>query len=234
MTRLSRRQVLRGAGGVLVGLPALEALAREWLAPTPWRRPNVSSGCTTPTVSSRPSGSPPESPTTTFTLSPIHQPLGPVEGAPAHHQRPRHGRRGLGPRRTARQRGLGAFLTGAKLDTGNFVGNDGSRAGYALGPSVDQTLVGLIGQTTRVPSLQLGVHALVPNVSGVVSYAGSTQPLLPQNDPRLTFRTLFMDSGTPRRSSIVFARAESRTRLGAEPARCAAAKGQHGRQRASR
>lgn len=77
------------------------------------------------------------------------------------------------------------------------MGNDGSRAGYALGPSVDQTLVGLIGQTTRIPSLQLAVHALVPNVSGVVSYAGSNQPLLPQNDPRLTFRTLFMDSGTP-------------------------------------
>jgi hypothetical protein len=34
-------------------------------------------------------------------------------------------------------------------------------------------------------------------VAGVVSYKGPNQPLLPQNDPRLTFRTLFMDSGMP-------------------------------------
>jgi hypothetical protein len=58
-------------------------------------------------------------------------------------------------------------------------------------------LVGIIGQGTRIPSLQLGVHALLPNVAGVISYSAATTPLLPQNDPRLTFRTLFMDSGTP-------------------------------------
>lgn len=192
--KLSRRAVLRGVGGILVGLPALEStMARAAPAAPPKRfiglyHPN---GVFTPqwfptNVTSE----------TNFSLAPIHAPLASwkdhllitsgidmpvaVSGPGEQHQR-----------------GVGAFLTGAKLDLGNFVGNDGSRAGYALGPSVDQTLVDVIGEGTRIPSLQLGVHALLPNVAGVVSYSAPKTPLLPQNDPRLTFRTLFMDSGTP-------------------------------------
>lgn len=190
----SRRQILRGAGGIVVALPFLEALAprRAFAQAMPQKRfigiyhPN---GVYTPQWF-------PTGDENNFTLGPIHQALAPwkskllftsgvdmqvaVSGPGEQHQR-----------------GIGAFLTGAKLDTGTFVGNDGSRAGYALGPSVDQTLAGMIGQGTRVPSLQLGVHALLSNVAGVVSYRGSNQPLLAQNDPRVTFRTLFMDSGTP-------------------------------------
>lgn len=192
--KLSRRQLLRGAGGITLALPFLEALAprvaRAQVAPKKRfigiYHPN---GVFTPQWF-------PTGDENNFTLSPIHQGLAPfkskvlftggidmqvaVSGPGEQHQR-----------------GVGAFLTGAKLDTGTFVGNDGSRAGYALGPSVDQTLVPIIGTGTRIPSLQLGVHALLPNVAGVVSYKGSNQPLLPQNDPRLTFRTLFMDSGMP-------------------------------------
>ncbi len=192
--KISRRQILRGVGGIAVALPFLEALAPRtaFAQQMPQKRfigiyhPN---GVYTPQWF-------PTGDETNFTLGPIHQALAPwksqlmftsgldmqvaVQGPGEQHQR-----------------GIGAFLTGAKLDQGTFVGNDGSRAGYSLGPSIDQTLVGLIGQGTRIPSLQLGVHALLPNVAGVVSYRGSTQPLLPQNDPRVTFRTLFMDSGTP-------------------------------------
>ncbi|MFT3707212.1 MAG: DUF1552 domain-containing protein [Archangium sp.] len=192
--KLSRRTLLRGAGGITVALPFLEALApRTARAQSmPKKRfigiyhPN---GVFTPQWF-------PTGDENNFTLSPIHQALAPwkskvlwtggidmsvaLTGTGEQHQR-----------------GVGAFLTGAKLDTGTFVGNDGSRAGYALGPSIDQTLVPIIGADTRIPSLQLGVHALLPNVAGVVSYKAANQPLLPQNDPRLTFRTLFMDSGMP-------------------------------------
>lgn len=192
--KLSRRQMLRGAGGITLALPFLEALAPRvaHAQQMPQKRfiglyhPN---GVFTPQWF--PTGG-----ETDFTLGPIHQALVPwksklmftsgldmtvaVSGPGEQHQR-----------------GIGAFLTGAKLDMGTFVGNDGSRAGYALGPSIDQTLVGMIGQGTRIPSLQLGVMALLPNVAGVVSYRGPNQPLLPQNDPRITFRTLFMDSGAP-------------------------------------
>jgi Protein of unknown function (DUF1552) len=95
------------------------------------------------------------------------------------------------------QRGLGAMLTGAKLNTGNFVGNDGSTAGWANGQSLDQALVPLIASDTRVKSLQMGAAAKERDVSGALSYEAANRPLLPQNDPRQIFKKLFMDSGVP-------------------------------------
>lgn len=195
--KLTRRHVLRGAGGLLVALPALEALLPRAARAQPTAAPKRFIGVYHPNGVFTPQWFPTAGASESdFTLGPIHRPLErfksqllmtggldmsvAVSGPGEQHQR-----------------GVGAFLTGQKLDTGSFVGNDGSRAGYALGPSIDQTLVGLIGQGTRIGSLQLGVHTLLANVAGVVSYAGANQPLLPQNDPRLTFRTLFMDSGMP-------------------------------------
>ncbi len=89
------------------------------------------------------------------------------------------------------QRGIGAFLTGQTLQSGNFVGNDGTTAGWANGPSLDQLLVPLVGSGSVAGSLQLGVHCAERDVSGVISYAGAAQPLLAQNDPKQTFKTLF-------------------------------------------
>ncbi len=192
--KFSRRQALRGAGGILVGLPFLEALA-----------PKVARADTLPQKRFigiyHPNGvfTPNWFPTgdeANFTLGPIHQALAPYKSKLLFTSGVDMQVAVSGPGEQ-HQRGIGAFLTGAKLDMGTFVGNDGSRAGYALGPSIDQTLVDLIGQGTRIPSLQLGVHSLLSNVAGVVSYRAANQPLLPQNDPRLTFRALFQDSGTP-------------------------------------
>ncbi len=193
--RLSRRHVLRGAGGLVFALPFLEALAprvaRAQQAAPPKRfiglyHPN---GVFTPTWF-------PTGDETNFTLGPLHQALSPFQSKLLFTSGIDMQVAVSGPGEQ-HQRGIGAFLTGASLDSGTFVGNDGSRAGYALGPSIDQTLVPLIGQGTRLPSLQLGVLARLSNVAGVVSYRASTQPLLPQNNPQLTFRTLFMDAGTP-------------------------------------
>ena len=185
--------MLRGAGGIAFSLPFLEALAPRtaFAQQIPQKRfigiyhPN---GVFTPQWF--PTGT-----ETNFTLGPIHQALAPFKSQLLFTSGIDMSVAMSGPGEQ-HQRGIGAFLTGSRLDTGTFVGNDGSRAGYALGPSIDQTLVPMIGQGTRIPSLQLGVHALLPNVAGVVSYRGSIQPLLPQNDPRLTFRTLFTDMGT--------------------------------------
>jgi hypothetical protein len=194
---LSRRQVLRGAGGLLVALPALESLQPRAARAEPTASKKRFIGVYHPNGVFTPQWFPTAGATESdFTLGPIHRPLerfksrllmtGGLNMAVAV----------SGPGEQ-HQRGVGAFLTGQGLDTGSFVGNDGSRAGYAKGASIDQHLVPLIGQGTRVGSLQLGVHTLLANVAGVVSYAGANQPLLPQNDPRLTFRTLFMDSGMP-------------------------------------
>ncbi|MBL9038840.1 MAG: DUF1552 domain-containing protein [Archangium sp.] len=184
--RLTRRLVLRGAGGAAVALPLLSLDAKADPAPAPKRFVFFyqANGVYTPTWFPTPGST-----ESTFALGASHQALEPyrahclwvaglnmsvaVAGAGEQHQR-----------------GIGAVLTGTKIGTGTFVGNDGTRAGWASSISLDQLLVQRIGQT-RVPSLQLGVNARERDVSGCVSYAGPSQPLLPQNDPRITFRNLF-------------------------------------------
>ncbi|MFO0593816.1 MAG: DUF1552 domain-containing protein [Myxococcaceae bacterium] len=192
--RLSRRNLLKGVGGISLALPFLETLVPRVARAQPVTKKRFigiyhPNGVFTPDWF-------PTGDETNFTLSPIHQGLAPFKSRVLFTGGIDMAVAVSGPGEQ-HQRGVGAFLTGAKLDMGTFVGNDGSKAGYSLGPSVDQTLVPIIGSDTRIGSLQLGVHALLPNVAGVVSYKAANQPLLPQNDPRLTFRTLFMDSGAP-------------------------------------
>jgi hypothetical protein len=181
--------VLRASGGLAVALPLM---AHADPAPAPKRFVF----CYQPNGVYVPQWSPTAGATESdFTMGPIHQSLVPykqhllflsgldmkvaVNGAGEQHQR-----------------GIGAVLTGSKINTGNFVGNDGTKAGWGSSISLDQQLVSLIGQT-RVPSLQLGINAKERDVSGCVSYAGANQPLLPQNDPRVTFRNLFSEVGAP-------------------------------------
>ncbi len=192
MTRrtFSRRMVLRASGGLAVALPLL---ANAEPPPAPPKRFVF---CYQPNGVYEPQWYPTAGATDRdFTLGPIHQPLAAyrehclwlsgldmkvaVYGAGEQHQR-----------------GIGAVLTGSKINTGNFVGNDGTKAGWGSSISLDQRLVSLIGQT-RVPSLQLGINSRERDVSGCVSYAGADQPLLPQNDPRVTFRNLFTEGGGP-------------------------------------
>lgn len=131
--KLSRRQLLRGAGGILVGLPFLEALAPRvaHAQAMPQKRfigiyhPN---GVYTPQWF--PTGS-----ESNFTLGPIHQALAPYKSKLLFTSGVDMQVAVTGPGEQ-HQRGIGAFLTGAKLDTGTFVGNDGSRAGYADRKSV--------------------------------------------------------------------------------------------------
>jgi hypothetical protein len=191
-TPFSRRTLLKGAGGIVVALPLLPDAARADGGAVPKRfiASYVPNGVFTPQWFPTAGASP-----TQFTLGPIHQPLVPyrdqcffVQGIDMNVAISGNGE--------MHQRGLAALLTGAKLNSGSFIGNDGSSAGWAKGKSIDQELVGLVGQT-RIASLQLGVSCLERDVSGVMSYAGDNQPLLPQNDPRLTFRNLFIDSGQP-------------------------------------
>jgi hypothetical protein len=193
MKRLSRRLVLKGAGGVTVTLPLLSAFDARADGPPPKRfiASYVPNGVFTPEWF--PTAGANES---TFTLKQIHQPLAPyrdrclfVQGLDM----------GVAIQGTGEmhQRGLGALLTGAKLNSGTFIGNDGSSAGWAKGKSIDQELAQMIGQGTAVPSLQLGVNCQERDVSGVMSYGGDAQPLLPQNDPRVTFRNLFANANQP-------------------------------------
>lgn len=193
----TRRQFLLGAGGACVALPTLASLPAHASAPPPKRflfffHPNgVDTNSFTPIAG----GS-----QTEFTLGASNAALAPwrdrllwtsglnmsvaVSGPGEQHQR-----------------GMGALLTGQGLASGSFVGNDGTKAGWALGQSLDQALVPVIGSTTFIGSLQLGVNVRERDVSGVISYSGAGQPLLPQNDPAQTYRTLFFLDGPGRQAA---------------------------------
>lgn len=89
---------------------------------------------------------------------------------------------------TGHPRGIGALLTGRRLNRGTF--DDG--VGWASGPSIDQRIAEAIGGDTRLRSIELGVA--LGNRSSVmnrVSYAGSDRPLASVDDPRVVYDRVF-------------------------------------------
>ena len=180
--KLTRRSLLRGAGGLAFALPWLEALAQT---PPPLRfialyHPNgVHTDQWAPAVAGN-----------DFTLgagqtalAPYKQDLLYLQGLDL-----KCAVTGVGEQH---QRGLGGLLTGRPIQAGSFVGNDGTSAGWASGISLDQELVKVVGQGSRLGSLQLGIKVGERDVSGALSYSGSAAPLLPQSDPRQVFAQLF-------------------------------------------
>ena len=94
------------------------------------------------------------------------------------------------------QKGMGGLLSGRPLQEGSFVGGDGSLAGWGDGVTVDQVIARHIGATTPFGSLELGVRADSNGGSEVrtrLIYADAAQPLPPMNDPREVFDRLFAD-----------------------------------------
>lgn len=194
---LTRRQFLRGAGGITVGLPLLSSLlpraARAQAAP-PIKRflvffhPNgVIPNAWWPT---------PGATEAAFTLGRCHA------AALERHKSKLiflkgvdmlSGKAGPGERH---QTGMGTLLTGRPLLEGTFVGGDGSLAGWGSSISVDQRIAQVIGGGTAIGSLQLGIRASGAEVRHRLSYTGPSQPLPPENDPRAVFNRLFTDAST--------------------------------------
>lgn len=194
-TRFCRRQVLRGAGGVLVALPLLRSLT---VSAEPSQVPKrllvmyTPNGVIEDAWWPRPGGT-----ETLFELGPIHQPLAAfkdrlillrgVDLAVAS-----SGPGGL------HQRGIGGLFTGQRLQEGSqFIDGCGNTAGWANGISVDQEVSHAIRHDTPFASLELGVRALDNDVQGRIAYAGPGRPLPPMNDPRAVFDRLFSASEPP-------------------------------------
>lgn len=188
----NRRDFLRGAGGVVVGLPLLASLRADAETTPPKRfifmyHPN---GVDSPTWDLTHGNS-----DTSFALAASHDPLQTLRD---------HVMWLSGFNLTVaydgdgdqHQRGIGGLLTGQKLRQGTFPGNSGTTAGFAKGMSLDQALVPLLAAGSIIPSLQLGVHSAARDVNGAVSYLGDNQPLLPENDPRAVYRRLFLAGPT--------------------------------------
>ncbi len=195
MTRkISRRTLLKAAGGALVALPLAHAFrARAGDGQFPQRLVLVYN----------PNGSVPDefwpdaTSETDFTLKAILKPLQAFKDRLTLLRGVDLSVTSVGPG-GPHQRGVGALYTGRELEEGTFVGGDGSLAGWATGISVDQQLAQGIGPGTALNSLELGVRATEAEVRSRISYAGAAKPLPPQNDPTDVYNRLFADlSGNP-------------------------------------
>jgi hypothetical protein len=184
----SRRAILRGAFGTAVALPWLESLvsrrARAQVPAFPTRfvvmfSPNGTiPGAWTPTGTE-----------TSFTLSPILSPLAPhqdklvvIQGVD---------QRGGGG--DGHQNGIGGMLTGQVLNSGPFAGMGSAPAGWPNGPSVDQRIAEMIGTTTKLRSLELGVQVGSADNWGRMIYRAANQPLPPEDDPAQVYDAVFGD-----------------------------------------
>jgi hypothetical protein len=91
-----------------------------------------------------------------------------------------------------------AFLTGRSLNAGNFVGGDGTLAGWASGISVDQEIAAAIGKDTKHKSLHFGVQSTAyggTEVRTVMSYSGSDQPIANETSPYSMYNLVFSGLG---------------------------------------
>jgi hypothetical protein len=228
---MNRRTLLRGLGGLAIGLPLLDAMRGSSARADGPQFPKRF------IVMYTPNGTIPKNfwPTnvvseTDFELSPILTPL-------AAHKADLLILGGIdmlsalanGSPGDAHQKGTGQCLTATQLLPGNFMGGGGQAAGWAGGISLDQEIANHIGDATPHASLELGVAVQGANVQGRISYRGPGQPLPPENSPYATYQRLFGDSlGDPleveqrlaRRQSVLDVVADDyqtlRGRLGSE------------------
>src|SRR5690606_23573051 len=92
------------------------------------------------------------------------------------------------------QKGMGILWTASRLlEGGEFAGGDGGSAGWGGGISVDQHIADAVGTETPYKSLELGVQCGGATVWSRMCYAGSNQPLAPEDNPQAMFDRLFAD-----------------------------------------
>jgi hypothetical protein len=177
---ISRRALLRGAGGVAISLPFLEAMmpkgARAAAAATaPRRMLNFFTENGVVESNWYPSGTEKQ-----WTMPMSLDPLMPFQSNVIVFQgldRVASGSNGGG----GHQRGKTAALTG-----------QGNNNGRAAGISIDQAVANVIGTTTRYKSIEASVY-----VKGVlrdgVFFSGPGQIVVPEDDPAKLFARLFTD-----------------------------------------
>jgi hypothetical protein len=196
--RLSRRSVIKGAGGIAIALPWLEAMTRRRSAQaaSPPNAPKRFLAVYTPggTVPEKwtPTGS-----ETDFTLSPILAPLEPVKSRilvlSGLHLK-------CGDQSVFNveqlQGGMMGWLTGLVQPAGGS---------YVKGPSIDQVLAPRLSTGKPLPSLQMAVRWGTGRTHGrlhplnVCTFGGAApnSPIPPLIDPVAIWKTLFNDVARP-------------------------------------
>lgn len=104
------------------------------------------------------------------------------------------------------QTGMGSVLSGVQLqNTGEFLGGGGATSGWGDGITIDQVIAGRIRGGTRFGSLELGVHTdeIGSEIRSRINYRGPADPLSPVDNPREIFDRLFagFDAGAAEREA---------------------------------
>jgi len=214
---LSRRALLRGAGGVAICLPALEAMfeRQAWAA-----RPRRFIVFFTPNGTNRPREFVPGQTGASFVLDVESAPLQPLRNkllilsGVAYES----AKKDIPSGGDLHSIGLSHMLSGVKfVNDARFYGKVSNQsAGYAGGISLDQHLARKVGGETRFPSLEFGVctttdFGVLP-FSRMIS-AGPNQPVPSENDPAAMFTRIFSEGSGPSTPAIEKAHAQRRSVL---------------------
>jgi hypothetical protein len=203
---LSRRTLLRGAGGAALALPFLEAMtgptAVAQTAQPPKRILFYFTGNGFPPHHWRVSTSAETTPTAGLTLSRILAPLDPVkdqcifiDGLPM--------LSGLDEKQVAfaHAAGTSTLFTGSYAPPGDMYGGGSGGVGYPLHESVDQTIARAIGGQTRFPAYYVGVKTSGPELLKSVFYTADSgggeqaKPVTPNSNPYSVRDELFAGFG---------------------------------------
>lgn len=205
MKPLSRRHLLRGAAGLALGLPFLDAMLPvggiRTAAAEPSKPPRRVVFLTTPdgfmmdrwkcpiqgSEASLLDASFPFS-STVKEFQSIAKDCLIIEGVPMSSaldsRNPAQGHPG----------GTGALFTGAWAGPGSqYGGGDGKTAGFPEFESIDQSIARQVGNATRFPSLCVGVHPSDNSLARRVHYAQGQTSVAPEGDPYKVFKTVFGD-----------------------------------------
>lgn len=203
---MSRRSLLRGAGGIAIGLPLLEAMVgrRSHAGGEEGPPPRfIVMFSANGTIEERwtPVGTEED-----FVLDVPGDPgriLAPLE--PFKERLLVLGgldmlSRSHGPGGNGHDMGMGHMLTGADLVVGPSGVGEFSHLpdGSAGGPSIDQSIADVIGMESAFRSIEFGVQANLDvnrQITSRMCYRGPFEVLPPENDPRAAFDSFFLQLG---------------------------------------
>jgi hypothetical protein len=191
MHTTSRREFLRNLGVSAAALPLVMNLPSLGFANTQTRKQRL-------IVMFSPNGTLPnkfwpDEEGDEFTLKEIVEPLAPFKDRMLFLRGLSNKVRGDGD---GHMRGMSCLLTGIELFPGNIQGGSDTPAGWASGPSIDQSIKDFLqsrpDSRTRFGSLELGV--VVPDRADPwtrMIYAGPNQPVAPTDDPYQVFEKMY-------------------------------------------
>lgn len=209
MKPLDRRTFLRGAGGVLVALPFLQAMDTRRAVAGPTTKPKRLVTWFTPNGTIYEEWKP-EGTGTNFTLKQILSPLNALKKKIIVLDGLDMKRGGVGD---GHQQGMGHLWTGIELLPGEVKGGCDScdPAGLSAGPSVDQVVAKKVGLPS-LPSLNVGSHiSETKNAWTRMAYSDANQAVDPELNPWAVFNSVFADSLNPDKQALARLQEERRT-----------------------